>query len=132
MDDRNEFSKLIEAGGISLLIGLAIGLGRSIVNEKYGSFIGFLRCVLASGMVAVLVGWGLEGTTFSLTTRSMLVGVTALIADDVLVTLVSISRIAARDPIEFFLRLAAAYRGQIPPPASPVPPASPTEPKDAP
>lgn len=116
MDSREEFKQLIEGGAVSSFIGLAIGMMRAVVQEKYKGWLGFFRCVCASLMVAVLVGWGLQGTTFSAPTRSMIVGLTALVADDVLVSVLTIAKLMGKDPFDFLLRIISAYRGQVQPP----------------
>lgn len=116
MDNRDDYSTLLTMASLSGILGLAVGIARGIIQQKHGSVLGFVRGILASIFVAVMVSWGLVNSGLSLNTQAMIIGVCSFIADDILLGLVSLSTLLGSDPFGFFSRLIAAYRGAATPP----------------
>jgi predicted permease len=113
MDEEKEIARLAFVFVFSCVVGIAVGVSRGIVQEKIGDWRIMVRSVTASILVAVFVGFALADTNFSLTMKSAITGVSALIADDVLLGLMALGKILGRDPFGFLSRVMAAYRGQI-------------------
>jgi hypothetical protein len=111
MNNKEELSTLMTALTASGAIGLAVGIARGIIQQKHGSFGAFLRGTIASVLVAVLVSWGLADAGLSVTTKGAITGICAFIADDILLGLLSLGALIGKDPLGFFSRLSAAYRG---------------------
>lgn len=125
--NKDGYSTLLAYLATGGVLGLFVGIARGIIQQKHGSIGAFFRGVVASIFVAVIVSWGLADTTITNTTQATIIGVCAFIADDILLGLVSLGSLMGRDPLGFFSRLLAAYRGQsiqqITPP--PIPPEQP-------
>lgn len=113
MNSKDDIHALLMAGAASGAIGLVVGIMRGVIQQKHGSFGAFIRGILASVFVAVIVSWGLADTGLSATTKATITGICSFIADDILLGLLSLASLMGRDPIGFFTRLAAAYRGQV-------------------
>lgn len=111
MDNREDYSALVTIMSVSGVLGLVVGIMRGVIQQKHGSVGGFLRGILASIFVAVIASWGLVNSGLSLNTQAMIIGICSFIADDILLGLMSLSTLLGRDPLGFFSRLLAAYRG---------------------
>jgi hypothetical protein len=129
VNDKDGYQALIASLTTFGLLGLVVGIMRGIIQQKHGSIGAFFRGIVASIFVAVIVSWGLADGALSPTTRATIIGVCSFIADDILLGLMSLGSLMGRDPLGFFSRLLAAYRGQsvqLPPP----PTAAPETPKN--
>lgn len=113
MDNKEEISTLLTAMSVSGIIGLAVGVARGIIQQKHGSVGALLRGALASVLVGIVVSWGLSDTSLSVTSKGAITAICAFIADDILLGLLSLGSLVGKDPIGFFTRLSAAYRGQV-------------------
>lgn len=111
MNNKEEISALWTAMAASGAIGLVVGIARGIIQQKHGSIGALARGAIASVLVAVLVSWGLADAGLSVTTKGAITGICAFIADDILLGLLSLGALIGKDPIGFFSRLTAAYRG---------------------
>jgi hypothetical protein len=98
---------------VSGVIGLAVGIVRGIILQKHGGVAGFIRGAAASLFVGVVVSLGLADMSLSITTKSAITAICCFIADDILLGLLSLAGLLGKDPIGFFSRLSAAYRGQV-------------------
>lgn len=113
MNNKEEISSLMTVMSVSGVIGLAVGIMRGVIQQKHGSFGVFVRGILASIFVAVIVSWGLADTGLSATTKATITGICSFIADDILLGLLILASLLGKDPIGFLSRMAAAYRGQV-------------------
>jgi hypothetical protein len=114
MESKEDINTLIAAMSVSGALGLVVGIMRGVIQQKHGSFAAFVRGILASILVAVFVSWGLADSGLSATTKATITGICSFIADDILLGLMSLAALMGRDPIGFFTRIVAAYRGQAP------------------
>lgn len=117
MTPKEDWNALLTAMSASGALGLTAGVFSGIIQKKHGSIGGFIRGILASVFIGVMVGWGLADTDLSLNTRSMITAICSFVADDILLGLLSLAALAGRDPFGFFSRMLSAYRGA----ATPVP-----------
>jgi hypothetical protein len=121
MHEKDDWNTLLAYVYVSGILGLFVGIARGIIQQKHGSFGAFFRGVVASVFVAILVSWGITDAGLTVTTKGVIVGVCAFIADDILLGLLSLGALIGKDPLGFLSRLLAAYRGQSaqvqPPPA---------------
>lgn len=111
MNSKDDINAIIAIAAGSGALGLAVGIMRGVIQQKHGSIGGFIRGILASIFVAVMVSWGLVDSNLSLSTRGMVTGICSFIADDILLGLMSLATLMGRDPFGFFSRVLAAYRG---------------------
>lgn len=119
MQNKEDWNALVAVMSVSGMLGLGVGIARGIIQQKHGSVGGFIRGVVASIFVAIMVSWGLVDSGLSLNTQATVTGICAFIADDILLGLMSLSTLMGRDPFGFFSRVLSAYRGaaqqQVPP-----------------
>lgn len=109
MDD--EHNKLLTVAATAGIIGLFAGIARGVVQQRHGGWVPFLRGLMASIAVAVLVGWGLDDAGLSPTKAAAIIGVCAWLADDVLLGLGELAKVFGADPFGFFDRVWKAIRG---------------------
>lgn len=113
MDDEKEIAKLLYSFVLSSIIGVSVGILRGIIQKANEDWKALLRAILASFLVAIFVGFGLEDFEFSTTIKIVITGISAFIADDILLGLMALGRVLGRDPFGFFARVMSAYKGQI-------------------
>lgn len=111
MFNKDDWNNLLTAMSVSGALGISVGIMRGIIQQKHGSIGGFVRGIVASVFVAVMVSWGLADSDLSLSTKSMIIGICSFVADDILLGLMSLSTLMGRDPFGFFSRVLSAYRG---------------------
>jgi hypothetical protein len=119
VDNKEQYHILLSALLAGGVLGFFVGVARGIIQQKHGSIGGFIRGIVASILVAVLVTWGLAETAMTVTTQGMVTGVCSFIADDILLGLMSLGSLMGRDPLGFFSRVLSAYRGQSVQPVQP-------------
>jgi len=112
MNNKEEISTLMTAMAASGAIGLVVGIARGIIQQRHGGIGSLIRGAMASVLVGVIVAWGLADGGLSVTTKGAITAICAFIADDILMGLLSLGALLGKDPIGFFSRLIAAYRGQ--------------------
>ncbi len=95
------------AGGLSLLMAVF----RTVLAEKHGGWKPFLRGVVSSVIVGVLVGWGLEGS-FAKGLEWTIIAICAYVADDILAGLMVIAALFRRDPFAFLSRIINSLRAK--------------------
>lgn len=112
MNSKEEVSTLMGALMVSGVIGLVVGVFRGVIQQKHGGLMALVRGAIASVLVGVIVSWGLADAGLSVTTKGAITAICAFIADDILLGLISLGSLLGKDPLGFFARLLAAYRGQ--------------------
>lgn len=108
-DNTNKVLAVATSAGI---IGLVTGIARGVVQQKHNGWGGFFRGLVASVLVAVLMGWTLADLDVSPTKQAVIIGVCAYLADDVLLGLQEVARLFGADPFGTLQRIWQAVRGQ--------------------
>ena len=121
MEQQKEYEGALVTAGVTGTLALVIGIFRAVINERHGGPRGLIRGILASIVVAVLVGWALTGFDLQLPVKLAIVGVCAYLADDILLGLVVIGSLFRDDPGSFIFKLFDALRGRPPSKDSPPP-----------
>lgn len=109
---REEHERVLSAAAAAGAIGLIVGIARGIVQQRHGGWVTFCRGLVASVLVAVLIGWSIEDAGLTPSQLAAIVGVCAYLADDVLMGLGELAKIAGADPFGFVARVWAAVRGR--------------------
>ena len=104
--------KILAAASTAGVIGLATGVARGIVQQKHNGWAGFARGLVASVLVAVLMGWALADLELTPTKTAVIVGVCAYLADDGLLGLQEVARLFGADPLGTVQRVWEALRGR--------------------
>lgn len=104
----------------SSIIGLGVGVANGWLQRKYGGWQGFFGCIFTASMVAVLVGLGVQGYIQNEALRLAIVGVCAVISDDIWTGLKTIGAGVRNDPLGSVARIIDAFRGRsVSSPSSP-------------
>ena len=101
-------AKLIAAGAA---IGLAVGILRGLIEQKYGGLWAWVGGLAAAVLVGVLVSLGLSDADMSPTMKVAIACAAAFVADDVLRGLRALASMVGADPLGAARRILAALRG---------------------
>ena len=106
---------------VSCVIGTFAGVVQGVIQFRHGGMLGFFRAICAGALVAVLVGLASHDYIDSELLRLAMVGVCAVLADDVYESLKVLGAGLRTDPPGYLQRILAAIRGKD---TQPVPPAA--------
>lgn len=94
MSENSMWDTLASLGGLSTLAAAS----RTILSEDRRSITGFLRGLVLAIFVGAVVGFGIQDYHFSPATQGMVVGISAFVADDILLIILSLSRTFRNKP----------------------------------
>jgi hypothetical protein len=94
------------------MIGLGVGIANGVVQRKHGGWSGFFGAITVGVAVAVIVGLGVEDYIKSETLRLAIVGVCAVISDDIWNGLKTFGAGLRTDPLGSISRFIDALRGR--------------------
>lgn len=103
------------------IVGFVVGIANGIIQKKHGGWAGFFSATFWGGVIAMLVGLAASGYVHSEALRLALVGVCAVISDDIRAGLKALGLGMRTDPLGTVARILDALRGR----SSPQPDASP-------
>ncbi len=107
------------------LVGFVIGMANGVIQRKHGGWSGFFSAICTGVSVSIIVGLGLQEYIKSEAFRLAIIGICAVIADDIWTGLKAFGSSLRTDPLGAIARLLDALRGRstlsTPPPPS-VPP----------
>ena len=115
MDEENR--ELLAAVSAASVVGVAAGMSRGIF--RYTTVGGFIRGLVASVTVAVMVGLGLGDFGLARSKQLLVIAICAFVADDILLALLEIGRLFRNDPLGTVQRIWSAIRGVPTPPSTP-------------
>lgn len=103
---------------VSGLVGTFAGIAQGVIQLKHGGMAGFFRSICLGALIAVIVGLASHDYIDSELMRLAMVGVCAILADDVYESFKVLGAGLRADPLGYLQRLLAAIRGKdAPPPA---------------
>lgn len=105
------------------VIGFVGGIANGIIQKKHGTWGDFFACIFIGLIVSVIIGLGIKDHVSSEAFRFAIIGVSAVISQDIWAGFRAVGRLVSEDPLGAMARLIAALRGQNLPP-SPAPPPS--------
>ena len=114
MKNDEELRNLAAITAASGVAGLVVGIFRGIVQERHGGGWGFVRGMVASITVAVLVSLMLHDTDLTTSKQAALIGLAAYVADDLLSGIVLLAQLFRTDPIGFMSNVWSSIRGGRP------------------
>lgn len=94
------------------VIGLAIGVANGIIQRKHGGWAGFCGAVATAAVVAVIVGLGTTSYIPSEPLRLAIIGVCAMVSDDIWAGLRTVATGLRTDPLGTVFRVIDALRGR--------------------
>lgn len=112
-DSAKLLNTVLSLGSISIMAAAS----RTILSEDRRSFWGFIRGFILAIFVAVLVGWGVDGSNLSQEWKNLIIGISAFAADDILLVILSVTSKLRSDPTiiiellrDYILRILPARR----------------------
>lgn len=114
---------LLLTAGSSGAIGALVGAARYVVIVEQGGFRPWLRSIVASTLIGVLVGLSIDGMSWTGALKWAVVIVAALLSESAVRILIVLGKHAETNPIQFFKDVMASLRGGYQLPAAPLPPA---------
>ena len=103
----------------SAVIGLVVGFANGLIQKKHGGWPGFFSAVATGAVVAVIVGLGIQDYVPSETFRIAIIGVCAVVSDDIWAGFKALGQGLRTDPLGFLTRIIDAMRGR--PASTPTP-----------
>ncbi len=107
-----EYQKVLETATFAGVIGVAVSIAKYVITKNHASWISFTFELTAALLVAILVGWLLDNTAFSLITKSGIIGAAAFIARDLLEILRRIKELIMNDPLGTIKEIFNMIRGK--------------------
>lgn len=102
------------------LVGLVIGIANGVIQKKHGGWAGFFGAIATGVAVSIIVGLGITDYVKSESFRLAIIGVCAVISNDIWEGLRTFGSGLRTDPLGYIARLISALRGL--PASTPVPP----------
>lgn len=94
------------------LIGLFVGVAQGVIQRRHGGWPGFFSAVASAAVVAVITGLTIQSFVPSETARMAIVGVCAVISEDIWAGLKTLGGGLRADPLGFIVRVLDALRGR--------------------
>jgi threonine/homoserine/homoserine lactone efflux protein len=94
------------------ILGLIVGIANGVVQKRHGGWPAFFGAMATASVVAIIVGLGLSEYVKSEALRLAIIGVCAVISDDIWAGLRTFGASVRTDPIGSFWRVVDALRGR--------------------
>lgn len=94
------------------VLGFVVGIANGVVQKKHGGWSGFFGALLTGTVIAVIVGLGTVDYIQSETARLAIVGLCAVISDDIWAGLKSLGVGLRTDPLGTLMRIFDALRAR--------------------
>ena len=94
------------------LIGLIAGIANGLIQRKHGGWPGFFSAIVTGVVVSIIVGLLLQDHIQSEPLRYAVVGLCAVISDDIWAGLKTLGAGVRKDPLGAISRLIDAIRGK--------------------
>lgn len=101
------------------VIGLVIGIANGVIQRRHGGWGGFFAAIATGVSVAIVVGLALADYVKSETMRTAIIAICAIVSDDIWAGFKSLGGSFRKNPVDFFIRVLNALKGQSTPPAPP-------------
>jgi hypothetical protein len=94
----SDTEKLLNAALSLGSISVMAAASRTILSPDRRSLAGFLRGLVLAIFVAIVVGWGIDGSSISQEWKNVIIAVCAFAADDILLVILSVTTKLREDP----------------------------------
>lgn len=111
MASKEQYNELLTSAGLAGLISVVAAVVRHIILERHGGWKPLLRGMVASALVAVIVGWGLFAVSLPFPVQMAIVGMCAYLGDDILLGILVIGNMIRNDPTSFITKIVQVVRG---------------------
>lgn len=93
------------------VIGFIVGIANGVVQKRHGGWTGFFAAICTAIAISMIVGLGIDGYVTNKSLRLAIVGVCALISDDIRAGLMALGAGLRTDPLGAISRFIDALRG---------------------
>lgn len=100
------------------VVGFLAGIANGVIQMKHGGWPGFFRALFVGVLIAIIAGLGTSGYIQSEAARFAIVGVCAIISEDIWQGFKTFGRGVGSDPLGSIARVISAFRGQSSAPAT--------------
>lgn len=107
-----EYNKVVEVATFSGAIAFVVTVVKHVIEKNYGSWFNFVATLFAAILVAIIIGWLLDNTTFSIVTKAGIIGVCAFISRDILEVVKKLKENLVADPRGFIKEVFDLIRGR--------------------
>lgn len=102
------------SGGI---VGFIVGIANGVIQKKHDGWPGFFAALITSTVIAILVGLAIHAYVPNEALRLAIVGVCAMISDDIRAGLMALGSGVRTDPLGTISRILDALRARSSAPA---------------
>lgn len=95
-------------------VGLFVGIAQGTIQRRHGGWPGFFSAAITGAVVAVITGLAIDSFVPSETVRMAIIGVCAVVSEDIWAGLKTLGRGVRSDPLGFVVRVLDALRGRDP------------------
>lgn len=106
------------------IVGLFVGVVQGNIQRRHGGWPGFFAFLATAVTVAVISGLAIQSFVASEPLRLAIVGICAVVSEDIFLGLKALGGGVRTDPIGFVVRVVDALRGRATAPRPPVDPAA--------
>lgn len=96
------------------IVGLCVGIAQGTIQKRHGGWGGFFTSVVTAAVVAVIAGLALNDFIPSETARLAIIGVCAVVSEDIWCGIKTLGLGMRADPLGFIVRVLDALRGREP------------------
>lgn len=110
LEDPKNIDALSSMGGISVVAAVS----RTVLSEDRRSLVGFIRGLTCAVFVTFLVSSFIDDYTLSSGMHNVIVGVTAFVADDILLLVITLMKMISTNPgsaLDWIINFLTGLRG---------------------
>ncbi len=96
------------------VVGFCVGVASGVVQKRRGGWPAFFSAVATGTIIAVIVGLSIQDYVKSEALRFAIVGVCAVVSDDIWEGLRTLGKGLRTDPLGTLVRVLDAFRGKAP------------------
>jgi thiosulfate reductase cytochrome b subunit len=112
---RDEWDRIVHIVAASGAAGFVVGAVRIVISYRYETKLQWLAVMCGTVFIAVITGLLVADTDLSPAWASAVIGLSAFVADNLILALLTIAKSVGANPLRAIRRIMAAVRG-LPPP----------------
>ena len=113
---RDDWDRIVQIVAASSAAGAVVGAIRIVVSYRYEGKWQWLAVMLGTVFIAVITGLLVADTDLSPAWASAVIGISAFVADNLILALLTVARSIGANPLRAIRRIVAAARGLPTPP----------------
>jgi hypothetical protein len=94
------------------ILGFLVGIAQGTIQKRHGGWPGFFAAITVAPVVSILIGLAISGYVSSEVARLAIVGICAIVSEDIWFGLKTLGMGIRSDPLGFVARVIDALRGR--------------------